>query len=196
MANQNVTRWLIATVAAMALVAGACGSGDDTDTTTGEVPEIADADDGLPLADDDQPLQDEGPCVEGEPDCEETLDDAPEPQDLPDNSSSGEDTGSSSGMPVNGGLSIAEALASDVTGIVAVHGHLFEEGTGFRLCERLIGLGERYGCDGDQIEVTNIDIDAIPDIVFFEGTTYTEDEITLFGELTSGTLVVDPLVTG
>ena len=99
-------------------------------------------------------------------------------------------------MTIDGGLTIAEALATDATGIIAVRGHLFDDGTGFQLCESLIGLGERYGCDGDHIAVTNIDIEAVPDIVFFEGTTYTEDEITLFGELTDDTLVVDPLVTG
>lgn len=195
--TRSLTRWLIAPLAAMALVATACGSGDEADTTTAEeVPEVADADDGLPLADGDaEPVPGEGPCAEGEPDCEEIEDD-PKPEDLPDASESGDDAASSSGMTADGSLSIAETLASDVTGMVAVHGHLFDDGTGLRLCESLRGLGERYGCDGEQLEVNNLDIETVPDIVFFEGTAYTEEELVLFGELVSGTLVVDSLVAG
>ena len=87
-------------------------------------------------------------------------------------------------------------MTANTTGIIAIHGHLFDDSSGLQLCESLIGLGERYGCDGEHIAVTNLDPTEVPDVVFFEGTTYTEDEITLFGELTEGTLTVDRLVSG
>ncbi len=77
-----------------------------------------------------------------------------------------------------------------------VRGHLFDEGVGLRLCESLIGLGERYGCEGRYLAVANLDVTLIAEIVYFEGTTYTEDAMTVFGQLVNGVLVVDPFVAG
>ena len=108
-----------------------------------------------------------------------------------------DDGGTSLGMPIDGGLTVSEALATEATGTLAVKGHLFDDGTGPQLCEGLVGLGEQYGCDGEHIALTNLDLATIGDaLVFHEGLTYTEDAVTLFGELVDGSFIVDSLVTG
>ncbi len=195
-------RLLLVALAAFMLVAASCGSDDDAAVITGDVPQIGDVDGGLPLADadSDAPVL-SGACVPDEPECEDTLVEDPVVQDLPDTADG--DVGSEAtgdvatlGMTVDGGLTIAEALVTDAAGIIAVHGHLFDDGAGLQLCESLTGLGEKYGCDGESIVVSNLDLSEVPDLVFLEGTTYTEDEITLFGTLNEGTFAVDPLVAG
>lgn len=182
---------LIAVIAALALTAAACGSDADTSSTNTDDTSSIDVGENLPLADDttNAPLT-EGACLPDEPDCEDTI--VIDPEDVTDLSdTTGEAT--SSGMTVEGGLSITEALASPVEGIIAVRGHLFDKGSPM-LCEELVGGGEGYGCEGERISVSNVDLESFPNIVFFEGTAYTEDEITLFGELIDGTLTVDELV--
>lgn len=192
----------LAVVMAALLVAAACGSDTATTPTTGGVPTINDRN-GLPLAEtgEDAPIV-AGMCAQGEPDCEDTIVVDHEVQDLPDTNDNPEalpnvaDAATNSGMVVGGGLSIPEVLTTDATGIVAVRGHLFDDGSSLLFCERLVGLGERYGCGGEGIPITGLDPTRVPDVVFLEGTTYTELEIILFGEVVDGTLVVNDLVTG
>ena len=182
---------LIALIAALALTAAACGSDGDTGSTNPDDTSSIDVGENLPLADDatNTPLT-EGACIPDEPDCEDTS--VIDPEDVTDLSdTTGE--AASSGMTVDGGLSITEALASPVQGIIAVRGHLFDKGSPM-LCEKLVGGGEGYGCEGETISIANVDLESFPDIVFFEGTAYTEQEVTLFGVLIDGTLTVDKLV--
>ena len=192
---------MVAIVAALVLIAAACASESDSRPPTGETP-VIDNTEGLPPVDPSaEPPLSAGACVEDEPDCQDTLVVPPEAQDLPEPSNDDpapQTAGdvASSGMTVNGGLTISEALATEATGIIAVQGHLFAFDNGLQLCESLVGLGERYGCDGAHISVTNLDPTQVPDIIPFEGTIYTEDPITLFGELIDGALSVDPLVGG
>jgi len=105
---------------------------------------------------------------------------------------------SSSGMTVDGGLSVSEALDSDaagVTGVLAVKGHLYDEGDGAALCETLTGGGERYICGGPLLPVDGLDLEPIRDaVIIHDGLTYTETEITVLGEIVDGALVVDPTV--
>ena len=105
---------------------------------------------------------------------------------------------SSSGMTVEGGLSVSEALDSDatgVTGVLAVKGHLYDEGMGAALCETLTGGGERYTCGGPLLPVEGLDLESIRDaVIIHDGLTYTEEEITVLGEIVDGSLVVDPTV--
>ena len=202
MLNKRHFGLLLLALAAFIFVAASCGSDDDAAVVTGDAPQIGDVEDGLPLADadSDAPVV-SGACVPDEPECEDTLVEDPVVQDLPDTTD--DDVGSevtgdvaSLGMTVDGGLTISEALVTDAAGIIAVHGHLFDDGTGLQLCDGLIGLGEKYGCDGESFAVSNLDPAQVPDIVYLEGTTYTESEITLFGTLNEGTFTVDPLVAG
>ena len=106
---------------------------------------------------------------------------------------------SSSGMIVDGGLSVSEALdsaAADVMGVLAVKGHLYDEGEGAALCETLTGGGERYTCSGRLLPVEGLDLEPIRDsVIIHDGLTYTEEEITVLGEIVDGILVVDPTVS-
>jgi hypothetical protein len=193
---------LLAVFTTVFLIMGACGSEADLEPTTAEVPTIDDQE-GLPLADAgaDVPIT-VALCAPGEPECADTIVTDLDVQDLPDASDGSApnqdevDATVSSGMAVEGGLSIPEALRSEATGVIAVRGHLFDDGNGLRFCERLVGLGERYGCDGEVIAIAGLDPTQVPEVVFFEGTTYTEVEITLFGEIVDGALTVNDLVTG
>ena len=103
---------------------------------------------------------------------------------------------SASGMTVAGGLRVSEALDGDatgVTGVLAVKGHLYDDGEGTALCETLTGGGERYICGGPLLPVEGLDLEPIRDaVIIHDGLTYTEEEITVLGEIIDGTLVVDP----
>lgn len=135
-----------------------------------------------------------------------TVLDVGEPQEPPPGDTSepqapdeGDEVDSSSGMTVDGGLSISEALDSDaagVTGVLAVRGHLYDEGAGAALCETLTGAGERYTCGGPLLPVEGLDLEPIRDaVIIHDGLTYTETEITVLGEIVDGTLIVDPTVS-
>lgn len=194
--------WLVVAVAALVLIVAACGSDDDSAARTSDTPQAGDTAELPPAVDApaDTPVV-EGACLPEEPECGDALVVDPEVGDLsgaPGQDADSEAAGaaSSSAMPVDGELTVSEALASRTSEVIAVRGHLFDDSRGFLLCERLTSLGERYGCDGERIAVTGLDPSQVPDIVFFEGTTYTEEEITVLGELNDGTLAIDQLVAG
>lgn len=197
MLKQRHLLTLAALVGALGLVAGACGSDGEPGLSTGDVATIEDSD-GLPLADDtgDTPVV-SGMCAPGEPDCEDTLVKDTGVQDLPDPSGRDEHAGDppvSSGMTIDGGMTVSEAVATGATGVLAVKGQLFDDGTGLQLCEGLVGLGERYGCDGKHIWVINVDLETVgASVVYHDGIVYTEEVVTLLGELVDGSLIVDNL---
>lgn len=113
-------------------------------------------------------------------------DDAPEPADTA--------APTTSGMPADGGLTVAEALATDAEGPLTVRGFLLDDGTTVRLCDAVL---ESYPpqCGGDSVEVEGV---AVAEL---EGAT-TEGEISwveqasLTGELTDGVLVVSATTAG
>jgi hypothetical protein len=185
--------WLLM-LALVAMLSAACGDSDsEIDSGDGdEIPVNTD------VSDDD--VSTEPMCVEGEPDCDDTAVIPGEGQDLPgpdDESGAATDGGEiSSGMPVDGGLTVSEALATEATGTLAVHGYAFVEGDVGRLCEGLAPGGERYDCGGASIVVRELDLDATgATVVFHDGLAYTDEEITVFGELVDSVLVLDPLVS-
>jgi hypothetical protein len=179
--------WLVAVVVFFAAACGDSDSDGQVDSGAGdEIPVNPDADV------DDTDVSPEPMCIEDEPDCDDTAVIPDEGQDLP---SDGDAV--SSGMPVNGGLTVSEALATDATGILAVRGHAFIESDVSRICESLAPGGERYECGGASVEVENLDLDALgATVVIHDGLTYSDNEITVFGELVDGVLVLDMLVTG
>lgn len=172
----------IAIAAALLLLAAGCG--DDAETDTGGLP-VNDAETG-----DD--VGTEPACVPDEPDCDDTAVTPDQGEEL------GSDDGvSSSGMTVNGGLTVGEALVTDASGVLAVKGHGFVTSDGALLCESLAPGGERYECGGASVAVENLDLDSTgAEVVHHDGLSYTEGEITVFGELVDGVLVIDPLVMG
>jgi hypothetical protein len=172
----------------MALVCSACGSSDDDVTTTdpgGDGPAAA------------------GLCVEGVVDCDDT--------GVIDGSSGSErpGVGTGGGAVISGaaslesGLTIEEALVSDVGEILAVRGNLFDDGSGLRLCS---ALAESFPpqCGGASMPVEGFGFDRISglsddELVRVEqsgGVSWTDGPVTLFGEVVDGTLVVDELAVG
>lgn len=178
---------IVALIAALALVGAACGSdsasqngtGDQGSTTTTEASDLPGTTDDV----DQDPIV-AGQCTEEEPDCQDTgvIDD-----ETPPGIEEGEPI---PGPPGKGGLTIAEALTTDATGILAVRGHLFIENDAAVFCERLIGTGEGFACDGKSIPLANVDLDSIEDVVHQGGSTYTEDEISIYGDIVDGTLEI------
>lgn len=198
-------QWIRATVAigALALAAAACGSSsnDSTDTPaadeapSGEELPVVDSPDGGEPADDPAV---EPACLPDEPQCEDMVVSEDDEMPVPDEGDSDAAGGTvPSGMAMDGGLTVSEALATDSTGILAVQGHYFDDGSGPTLCEALEGGGERYECGGPQIEIDSFDPGTVvADFIIHDGLTYTEAHLTLFGELNDGVLSVDSLVAG
>jgi hypothetical protein len=186
----------IAVLAVVTVLSAACGSSDPDPDPVAE---------GLPInpdSGDDEPGT-ASACLAGEPDCDDDPALPDDGQDLPpldeepESAPVSSDGEVSTGMPVDGGLTVGEALATDVTGILAVSGYGFDEGNGVRLCERLDPGGERYECGGVSVVVENLDLTEMgADIVIHDGLTYTQDEIVLFGEMADGVLVLRETVTG
>jgi hypothetical protein len=142
-----------------------------------------------------------GMCAQGEPDCVDTIVvGGNEPQDLP-NDDTGPDVGSvtgsviSGGMPVDGGLSVPEALTTEATGVIAVQGFLFDDGTGARLCE---ALAESYPpqCGAASIPVTGYEDAITIPLSNAQGVNWSDQPVTLFGEVLDGTLVVSSNTSG
>jgi hypothetical protein len=198
---------------AVALATAACGS-TARDTTDANVDEAISVGGELPIADasgaDNVVVV--GACAEGEPLCGDTavvpnegtdlpavadgelmVDPPPiDPQPEPDAAEP-----VSSGTLANGGLTVSAALAAGESGVLAVQGHLFDDGSGPRLCEGLQGGGERYACGGANVKVKDLDSKLFTAVlVYHEGLAYTEETVVLFGTLDSGLLTIDGLVAG
>jgi hypothetical protein len=182
------TRTAILVAAVLAL--SACGSSsDDADTTDpdGDTPAVA------------------AVCTEDEPDCDDNgFIDAPSPSDS-DNSDvdASDDVAIVDGMPVDGGLTVEEALDTEATGVLAVKGYLLDDGTGLRLC---IVLAESFPpqCGGASLMVEGFDFDRMIELPEYEliqvetsgGVTWADRHVTMFGEVVDGNLVVEQLAAG
>ena len=166
---------LAAVIAALALVAAACGGGD----ADAQVP-VNDAGDSPVIA---------SACLIEEPECDDTPSGDQEPQDLPSDDDGAIDSG---GLIIDGGLTIPEALATDATGIIAVKGFLIDDGQEARLCE-LLAESLPPQCGGASVVIDSLDqID--PDEITSDGNvTWTDQLVTVLGELVDDTLVTTPL---
>jgi len=157
----------------------------------------------LPLApqvhvDGDDPLISSA-CYMDEPHCEDTVvaddpgTDSPrvrgdEPLPPPE---------TSSGLAFEGGLTVSAALLTDAIGTLAVQGHLFIEDQVVSLCEELAPGGERYECGGAQVQIEGLDLGPYLEILIpHDGISYSQDPITVFGELVDGVLNIDGMVSG
>ena len=169
-------RHLLAVLLSLALVATACGGDDDT---TG----------GL----DDSQLPPAAACEEGTVDCNDTPqpgDDDLFPGGEPQDGAAPIEGPTDSGMLVDGGLTITEALEGEPTGVIAVQGFYFDDGTGARLCE---ALAESFPpqCGEASIPLGDGALDVIdPDeIQESQGVAWTDHPVTILGEIVDGTLV-------
>lgn len=157
---------------ALLLVLAACGDG----ATSAELPPVGD----------DAP-QAAGACEEGTvEECNDTLFPGDEPVTPPP-------SGTSSGMPIpGGGLTIAEALETDATGILMVTGFYFDDGDGPMLCE-MFAESLPPQCGGATIalaDITPIDPDSIRSE---SGVSWTDQPVIIVGEIVDGILVPTPM---
>jgi hypothetical protein len=180
-----------AVVAAAVLMFSACGSSDEKVVTTnpgGNAPAVA------------------GACIEGVVDCDDiaVIDDSEGPGvDADADADADGGVVMDGAVVVEGGLTIDEALASDVTGIVAVRGYLFDDGTGLRLCSV---LAESFPpqCGGAMLTVEGFDFDRMIEVPEYEfvqvensaGVTWSDGHITLLGEVVNANLVIEGLNAG
>ena len=164
---------------ALLLILTACGS----DVDTGELP-INDnpGDTPAPIA----------TCIEDEPDCNDMGVTGDTPQDLPNDDGV---VSPSSGMVVDGGLTISEALESTATGVLAVQGFLLDDGSEARFCE---ALAESFPpqCGGASVPIVGYDEVVSVPLTSAEGTTWTNETFVVFGEIIDGVLTVDSTVSG
>ena len=174
------------TTAALAVVITACGGGADVsnDDGVGDAPAIA------------------GVCAPDQPDCVDTIvvnDDEPSGSDDPlfldDEPTDGVSPRQPSGFLVDGGLTIPEALTTDAASVLAVKGFYVADSTGVRLCEL---LAESYPpqCGGESIVVHDLETTDLGIVQNANGVTWTDDVVTVFGEITDGALVVSANVSG
>jgi hypothetical protein len=154
--------WLL--IAALALLATACGGGDDDAAA-------------LPTNDGAEPAIDV-PCLVDEPECNDTP--GGEPQDLP---APGDDE------PIVA-LSVADAI--DQVGQINVTGFVVDVDGEIRLCEALAESFPPQ-CGGASITVTSTE-QVDPDDLQNEGSvSWTDFAVTIFGEMVDGTLVATPI---
>ncbi len=181
---------LLLIIAILALVAAACGTGDAQSAPT--VPIAADEPSALPPNPNpgDTPAA-AGACVEGEPDCNDTLVVGEEPQDLPPPG----DEAAPSGMLVDGGLSVADAMKVSRSGPIAVKGFLFIDGDGARLCEL---LAESFPplCGGVFAPIEGFEEILDVPLAKSQGTSWTDQYVSFLGEFVGGTFIVNATVSG
>lgn len=167
-------RLLILTVA-LAMIAAACSSdstGDEPDPTP--VNSAADGGDA------------DGTCLAGDPDCADNPGSGDEPIDL-----------DADGAPVSArGLSVQEVLSTSIDGGFAIYAFYLEDAGGPRLCDV---LAESFPpqCGGDSIAVDASATDGISAIAgdgavtTEQGVTWTDQPLSLIGEVVDGTFVLD-----
>lgn len=173
----NLTRSLTALVA-LVLATSACAVASETSDPNAGVPQVA------------------GICAPESPDCDDTVvidqgDGTGEDLFPDDEPRDGVTPPGASGVLVGGGLTVPEALATDATGVIAVQGFYFDDGSGPRLCE---ALAESFPpqCGGASLtlgELGDIDLGLLQGS---QGITWSDDSIVILGELVNGVLAPIP----
>ena len=159
-------RRLAVVLAAVAVIAPACGAGDDQPEPEGAplAPDVA-ADEPADL-----PPIDDGPAG------------APNEPVTP-------------GIPWSPefAMSVPEILASETAGAATVKGFLVIDAGGARLCEV---LAESYPpqCGGEALPITNYEEFLGVRVQEAQGVTWTDDVVSFIGMIVDGTLVVDPTI--
>lgn len=98
------------------------------------------------------------------------------------------------GMPVGaGGLSVAEALATDAENPLAVHGYVWGRGDDVRLCTAL-SVTSPPTCEEPSMQVRGIDLVTMSSTLHDGGTTWTNGEVSLLGDRVDGELQVSGTV--
>ena len=114
---------------------------------------------------------------------------------IPDPTAPSDDAASSSGMTVDGGLTIPEAINYQGEEVIAVKGYVVRDGETNKLCEV---LAESYPpqCGGATLTVENPEtLDSLV-LIEAEGIQWSEDYVTVFGHISDGVITIDPMVMG
>ncbi len=174
----------LAAAAALVLIVTACGDGNDPET--GDLPPAP-----TDVADD---VSTEPACVPDEPDCDDTIVVPDEGQDL---EPSDETNLGTSGMTVDGGLTVEEALTRSLDdGIIAVKGFFYRDATGTFLCS-LLAESFPPQCGGAILELDGAAAETITaEIKDAQGVQWTDQTVSLFGTVTDGVLTVNAVATG
>ena len=92
-----------------------------------------------------------------------------------------------SGMPIaGGGLSVSEALASDLEGPLMVKGYVVVANGETRLCEALADSFPPQ-CSGPSVRLEGLDLAGLREQ---GGVRWSDDTVSLLGEIADGTLTV------
>lgn len=99
------------------------------------------------------------------------------------------------GAATGPGLTIEEALASDLEGPLLVRGTLFAEGDEVRLCD---AIAESFPpqCGGRFLHVEGLDLATVEGLTSAQGVTWSEGIVKLLGDVDGDTLVVSATATG
>lgn len=196
----NLTRRFAALGIALALVALACGGGTADENADGPAPPATVTDDtptggSTPLADDAaisglSPLA-SGTCPVGTPDCQDTPLGGDEPPFVDGEPDLGVDPGDSSGMVVGEGLTVEEALATDAEGVIAVQGFIVSDASGIRLCG-VLAESMPPQCGGASVQVSDLATVDPDDLTSAQGVTWSDQPVTILGEIIEGTLIPTP----
>jgi hypothetical protein len=166
--------------AALLVLATSCG--EDKASDTGELP-VNNGDSGTVDVD--------GACLAEEPDCGDMVGIPDDGQDLPG------DSGESSGMTIDGGLTIADALTrGPADGTIAVQGIFFRDEDGAFLCD-VIAESFPPLCGEPRVALEgSVDSAISAPVQSEQGVDWTNQAVTVFGTMDEGVLTVDALTTG
>ena len=192
MTTRHPRRLLAVALTAFTLLAAACGDDSTVDTSGGD-------DLGQRPADDQQPPAADT-CLEGTADCNDTPADLdrpnPEPGEDPTPDDPTELPQPLSGVLVDGGLSVEEALGRGPDdGVIAVKGVLYQDDTGTYLCGTLAESFPPQCGGGLLIEGFDVESLVVP-LNSSQGISWTDTVISLLGRVDNGVLTVDPTVVG
>jgi hypothetical protein len=157
-------RRLAVVLAAVAVIAAACGAGDDQSEGAPLAPDVA-ADEPADLS-----SINDGPAG------------APNEPVTPGVPWSPEFS-----------MSVSEILSGDVTGAAAVKGFLVVDAGGARLCE-VLAESYPPQCGGGALPITNYEEFLGVPVQEAHGVTWTDDVVSFLGLIVDGTLVVDPTI--
>jgi hypothetical protein len=99
------------------------------------------------------------------------------------------------GAATGPGLTVEEAMASDLEGPLLVRGMLLADDESTRLCD---ALAESYPpqCGGRFLRVEGLDLATMTGLTSAEGVTWSEGLVKLLGDVEDETLVVSATATG
>jgi hypothetical protein len=171
----RINTWLLAMLSLAVLVSSCAVSEERSGPGADGIPEVLVA------------------CASDQPDCDDILTegDVPTGGDDPLAPSSEPDAGTlSGGMVVEGGISIAEAIAYEGTEPVAVHGYIVRTSESAKLCET---LAESFPPQCGGASLTLVNADSTDDLPLLEegDVQWSPDAVILVGTLSGTKLTIE-----